>query len=136
MKDEMENTITMVCKDILVERIRQVEKEGWTPEHDDEHVGGSLAKAAACYAFGEMLVNEASGQVWPWSEDWWKPSWPIDRRRDLVKAGALIVAEIERLDRVALEKQSKCRWCDGTGYKDFAGFSMDPCDHNTSESPS
>jgi hypothetical protein len=33
---------------------------------------------------------------WPWSQDWWKPTNP---RRDLVKAGALIAAEIERLDR-------------------------------------
>jgi hypothetical protein len=29
---------------------------------------------------------------------WWKPK---DRRRDLVRAAALIIAEIERLDRDA-----------------------------------
>ncbi|MEB3421767.1 hypothetical protein VK682_24660 [Salipiger manganoxidans] len=38
-------------------------------------------------------------QLWPWDRKWWKPTTP---RRDLVKAGALIVAEIERLDRAAL----------------------------------
>ena len=31
-----------------------------------------------------------------WSKDWWKPK---DKRRDLIRAAALIVAEIERLDR-------------------------------------
>ncbi|EBP0408322.1 hypothetical protein JN58_23590 [Salmonella enterica] len=33
---------------------------------------------------------------WPLSSVWWKPSSP---RGDLVKAGALILAEIERGDR-------------------------------------
>jgi hypothetical protein len=32
------------------------------------------------------------------ADEWWKPT---NRRRDLVKAGALILAEIERLDRAA-----------------------------------
>jgi hypothetical protein len=36
--------------------------------------------------------------LWPWHDDWWKPK---DRRRDLIRAAALIVAEIERLDRAA-----------------------------------
>jgi hypothetical protein len=75
--------------DIRTERYRQTAVEGWTAEHDDAHANGALAKAAACYARG-------SRQYWPWERAWWKPS---DRRRDLVKAGALIVAEIERLDR-------------------------------------
>lgn len=91
---------------IKVERKRQIEAEGWTPEHDDRHSQGELAKAAACYAVGTLLVRHSSSNaergwrspvsIWPWTWDWWKPS---DRRRNLVKAGALIVAEIERLDR-------------------------------------
>lgn len=82
---------------IAAERQRQIEAEGWTPEHDDEHDEGDLAKAAACYAAGEEVRSTATGYaLWPWDSDWWKSS---DRRRDLVKAGALIVAEIERLDR-------------------------------------
>jgi hypothetical protein len=82
--------------DIAAERQRQIETEGWTPEHDDEHGKGELADAAACYAHGELIRDEADGFLWPWDEDWWKPS---DRRRELIKAGALIVAEIERIDR-------------------------------------
>lgn len=91
-------------KDIADERRRQIEAEGWTAEHDDTHKLGELAAAAACYAasakgHGFISLDRAPSR-WPWSLDWWKPT---NRRRDLVKAGALIVAEIERLDRLALE---------------------------------
>ena len=97
--------------DIAAERRRQIEAEGWTPEHDDEHRAGALATAAACYAAPETVFYGMSRAgpayqtfisyepAWPWADMWWKPSG--DRRRDLVKAGALIVAEIERLDRAS-----------------------------------
>ena len=78
-----------VIDEVVAERKRQIEKEGWSAEHDDEHSDGEMAWAAASYAMG-------SNRFWPWDIKWWKPT---DRRRDLVKAGALIVAEIERLDR-------------------------------------
>lgn len=83
-------------EDIAAERQRQIEVEGWSPEHDDEHTNGELADAAACYAGDKRQFNTAAPTNWPWSQGWWKPA---DRRRNLVKAGALIVAEIERLDR-------------------------------------
>lgn len=78
------------ARDVLAERRRQVESEGWSPEHDDKHTDNELSRAAGCYALGVTAY-------WPWDQDWWKPS---DRRRNLVKAGALILAEIERLDRL------------------------------------
>ena len=84
------------------ERRRQIEVEGWTPEHDDAHAGGELADAAACYAATLPLTRPRGlfgrAALWPWSASWWKPQ---GRRRDLVKAAALIVAELERLDRRA-----------------------------------
>jgi hypothetical protein len=84
---------------IAAERQRQIEGEGWTPEHDDEHADGSLAIAAACYARGRFSRgSDYPPPQWPWSREWWKPK---DRRSDLVRAGALIVAEIERLDRAS-----------------------------------
>lgn len=95
----------IVLYEIERERIRQISEEGWTPERDDEqHQHGSLARAAACYAthaadctaHGKELISEDSPHDWPWDEAWWKPN---GKRRDLVRAGALIVAEIERLDR-------------------------------------
>ncbi len=73
---------------IAAERKRQIEKKGWSAEHDAEHRDGSLAKAAACYATGGVWGG------WPWDMEWWKPG---DRIRDLEKAGALIAAEIDRL---------------------------------------
>lgn len=81
---------------IAAERRRQRLEEGWTAEHDDEHFDGEMADAAACYA----STDPARVVRWPWASTWWKPS-PDDRRRELVKAGALIVAEIERLERAS-----------------------------------
>ena len=85
--------------DVMRERTRQINEEGWTPAHDDRHTLGEMATAAYCYIrWGSRLFAPAD---WPWSIQFWKPS---DRRRDLVKAAALIVAEIERLDRAELRK--------------------------------
>jgi hypothetical protein len=101
--------LSRAASDVLEERKRQVEEEGWTPEHDDEHGDGSLALAAACYASnaatwaakGTPELRKSYSHLslsfrWPWSPKWWKPK---SQRHDLVRAGALILAEIERLDR-------------------------------------
>ena len=82
-------------RDVQAERQRQISAEGWTPEHDDAHTKRELAAAATCYA----SVYPLAASYWPWDLEWWKPT---DHRRNLVKAGALILAEIERLDRAAL----------------------------------
>lgn len=91
--------------EIAAERRRQIEEEGWTPEHDDEHDGGELAAAAGCYALNAVdafhvddFCNDGTPYQWPWDREWWKPK---NRRRDLIRAAALIVAEVERLDRNA-----------------------------------
>lgn len=89
--------LTAAARDVLAERRRQVEAEGWTPEHDDDHGDGSLALAAACYADKDRPDGMCPGR-WPWHASDWKPK---DRRADLVRAGALILAEIERLDRAS-----------------------------------
>lgn len=85
---------------IDAERRRQVEVEGWSHEHDAEHSDGDLAMAAACYAipFDERLHDYRKGAPvsWPWDAGWWRPT-PGDRVRELVKAGALIAAEIDRI---------------------------------------
>lgn len=91
--------------DISAERARQLAEEGWSPIHDDAHRYGEMAGAAACYVLNSVRIRndrlaertrEFVKDLWPWAQHWWKPK---DRRRDLVRAGALIVAEIERLDR-------------------------------------
>lgn len=100
---------------IAAERQRQIDTEGWTPTHDDEHGKGELLLAAVCYAAPEQVFvrrDYASGiqfrDPWPWSAHWDKrphdgnilrrPS-PEEHIRMLEKAGALIAAEIDRLLR-------------------------------------
>ena len=95
---------------IAAERTRQITEEGWTPEHDAEHRDGALIDAAVSYAIAAEATyysdsnatfdqfRPGSGNVprdWPWDGEWWKPS--NDPVRNLVKAGALIAAEIDRL---------------------------------------
>lgn len=92
---------------IAEERKRQVTKERWTPEHDDEHDSGEIAMAAAAYAWhaGGASLNGVYGvNLWPWDASCWKPKDPI---RDLVRAGALIAAEIDRLQRGAPPKGAR-----------------------------
>lgn len=84
---------------IAAERLRQVSAEGWTPEHDDLHQNGEMAVAAACYAWHDAFFVSAAAVgaldgLWPWESSWWKPS--ADPIRNLVRAGALIAAEIDR----------------------------------------
>lgn len=92
---------------ILKERERQETEEGWTAAHDDQHDDESLALVAALYAAPFSLFADSRGEAhficedpWPTS---WDPAWDkrskLDRRRRLVIAGALIAAEIDRLDR-------------------------------------
>lgn len=92
---------------IAAERRRQIDAEGWTPEHDDQHEDGEMARAAACYALPDERRQYGLGgyfdpmpKLWPWDRQWWKPR-NSDRVRELVKAGALIAAEIDRLQRLA-----------------------------------
>ncbi len=93
--------------DVQAERRRQIEAEGWTPEHDDAHSHGQMARAAACYALaGSSAPNDGTAALlvslaWPWDEQWWKPT---SARRDLIKACALTLAEIERLDRAGISQ--------------------------------
>lgn len=84
--------------DVISERHRQRAIEGWTSDHDDAYQNSELADAAACYAIHAHNQGVSTPAHWPWSPDWWKQLGP---RRDLVKAGALILAEIERIDRAA-----------------------------------
>lgn len=94
---------------IAKERQRQESQEGWSPTHDDAHKKGEMAGAAACYAlsaccflnpqqveaYREGVTHKV--RIWPWENSWWKPK---DKVRDLARAGALIAAEIDRLQRL------------------------------------
>lgn len=92
-------TLNQAGNDVMTERLRQIEAEGWTPGHDDEHTFGELVQAAAdlCVDGTDFRVVDMDGERmigWGLTE-----RHKDDRRRQLVIAGALILAEIERLDR-------------------------------------
>lgn len=107
-----------IVQQIVDERKRQKEVEGWLPEHDDKHKTGELALAAACYAGNIRLTDSEEGgssdgdirhvfvkgkssyskSIWPWDSEWDKRD-KHSRKKQLVIAGALIVAELERLER-------------------------------------
>lgn len=99
---ELEGLLRGGITAIADERQRQITQEGWTPQHDDEHAHGQLASAAAVYALCGAGWDEESAaeRYWPWHSSWLKTG---DVRRCLVKAGALIAAEIDRMDRSALD---------------------------------
>lgn len=92
---------------IMTERFRQMSSngEGFSAEHDDAHTKGQLIEAARAYAFAAFILAEFGGEApkypndWPeeWDMSFWKPS--ADPIRNLVKAGALLAAEIDRLER-------------------------------------
>jgi hypothetical protein len=98
---------------IFAERERQVIEKGFTPTHDDEHTGGELVSAAMAYLdvvhysneYGPLKTSEYRDKhvpyEWPFAKKRWNPSDPI---RDLIRAGALIAAEIDRLLRVKAKR--------------------------------
>ncbi|MEK2608470.1 hypothetical protein WLF18_05055 [Pseudomonas shirazensis] len=92
----------LAARDVLAERARQIEAESYTPERDDQYTSGQLADAASTYAWWARSWNLPYAEcthaptMWPWAPETWKPQ---PQRQMLIKAGALILAEIERLDR-------------------------------------
>lgn len=83
----MLNALDLIAK----ERTRQVEAKGFTHVHDDEHDHGEIAQAAS-----EFAAPYSIGLA-PDSWAYWRDN--HTRMEQLAIAGALIVAEMERLDR-------------------------------------
>lgn len=93
--------------DVSEERLRQITEEGFNSERDDTYHPGTLGSAGASYALAavaQLLLGDSKEDVskvpdfWPWSDETWRPD---DPRRNLVKAAALLIAEIDRMDRQA-----------------------------------
>ena len=84
---------------IREERRRQIEVEGYDAMHDRHHTPQVLCRAAVGYALHEdssKLVADAAGNLWPWNKEFYKPK---DHLRNLVRAGALIAAAIDQLQK-------------------------------------
>ena len=103
------DAMSQAARDVLAERRRQVNAEGFSHARDDQYVGGQLAGAATSY-----LILAAGGRedearaFWPWCQEWLKPG---SQRRYLEKVGALVLAEMERLDRAAAQAEKGCAAC-------------------------
>ncbi|HHW2472884.1 hypothetical protein AB2C32_00570 [Pseudomonas aeruginosa] len=93
------NSVPQAWLDVQAERRRQITAEGWTPEHDDLYCAAELPRAAAAYILNG--ANDEAPAIWPFSAKWWKPR---DARANYVRAAALILAEIERLDRAGISQ--------------------------------
>lgn len=125
MTEAQKDALSLECeglKRIVAERRRQIEKEQWTPEHDDEHVACELSRAAICYIDPAARINgrdpwpwwsqeDVSGgrgdcPVWGHVKEWYKPDEDPDGIRDLEKAGALIAAEIARRLRARARREA------------------------------
>ena len=91
----------------LEERQRQIHEEGFTAEHDDQNKPGRISWAASCYAMhaggqeAGFSTRKIPPFVWPWHEEWWKPS--DDPQRNIIKAMALLSAEYDRIERAKEE---------------------------------
>ncbi len=100
---------------IAEERQRQIDAKGFTPDVDiksylPKHKRGELALAAIAYAdnAANALCHEVFEEdyleiagIWPWHPTSWNPKNP---RTDLIKAGALIAAQIDLMEALEAQK--------------------------------
>lgn len=102
------------CKLIAEERDEQINKHGFTKAGDLTYEYDELVRAAVSYALPPDHIRKLDGQVpqdWPWDNFSFKENdGTIDGRiKELVKAGALIAAEIDRLLAIKDEQKKKQR---------------------------
>jgi hypothetical protein len=99
--------MNVAFNDVIAERQRQINAKGYTPQSDDSYLAGVLSQAGAAYAvLASELPNAArrAKRLWPWpnADKYLAKRTKNTQRASLVKAAALIVAEIERIDRSAV----------------------------------
>lgn len=114
------HALDQIIAEVRNERLRQIEEEGWTEEHDDAHRKGELVAAAMSYLTNALVyalvrarkvmtiadLMERSRTApptsqWPWDKKWWKPK---TRRSNIVRSIAMLIAELERIDRESAQE--------------------------------
>jgi hypothetical protein len=91
--------LSKAVDDIVAERQR-LDEIGLPPK-DRRYRSSDLPKAAAAYALAGVQRYAKDGWpelFWPWPRTRFRPGTPRD---NLIRAAALIIAEVERLDRLA-----------------------------------
>lgn len=84
--------LSKAASDVLEERRRQQDAEGWTVGHDDAHTKGEISRAAGSYASiagaalffngGDTSVCDTPPYGWPWATEWWNP---LEQRPSVVR---------------------------------------------------
>ncbi|HEJ8168715.1 hypothetical protein [Serratia marcescens] len=96
--------ITQAIRDVISERQRQRD-QGRDDVHDDGYIDGVLALGGAAYAISGAGFNcvgsyrRRAKNLWPFPLETFNPAGNVNRRADLVRAAAMIIAEIDRIDR-------------------------------------
>ncbi len=108
---------TKAWRDVLAERGRQIHDKGYTPEHDDAHARGEILLGALSCALvvsvnfypesDRASIRRTALGYWPWEDGAPDPAKPP--RAHLVQAVAMMVAEIERIDRASPQPQPEAR---------------------------
>ncbi len=100
--DAFDAVVGAGMKDVIARRVAQIEKHGFTAQHDMGHHPGTLAVAAASYlntAIDQLHCIEYDPQQpdpsWPWEREAWRPG---TARDNLVTALAIGLATLDRLD--------------------------------------
>lgn len=86
-----------VLNEITRERGKQVGK-GYDASSDDRYSGYQLIDASIAYSWAALGHAQYGNRYWPWDAESFKPE---GQRANLIKAAALLVAEIERMDRLS-----------------------------------
>lgn len=113
LPEKLETHSTQAVIDVVSERQRQRVK-GWDECHDDGYIDGVLALGGAAYAISGSGMNgvgtylRRAKNLWPFPLESFKPLGNANRRIDLVRGAAMIIAEIDKIDRAA---GIKCRLC-------------------------
>lgn len=100
MSDVLAHDLPIGLRRIVAERREQMDLHGYDPTNDDSYTGGELMMAANAYLLAALFPNSnpsTASVVWPWDDEAFKPA--EDPRKNLMKAGALIAAELDRLYR-------------------------------------
>jgi len=90
---------------ISEERIKQIKKHGYTPEHDLMYKKKELMFGALSYLMTAIYNRAIGDNYWPFPKEFFKPG--TDIVENLSKAGAFIAAEIDRIQLVRQKEHDK-----------------------------
>ncbi|MBO6184223.1 MAG: hypothetical protein J6O88_05935 [Chryseobacterium sp.] len=112
----MENMTTGVGL-IATERQKQIEKHGFTGQyHLDYHEGytsNQLSKAAVTLLMPDLIPNLGWTSVPEnWDKEWFEKLMNKETKERLIIAGALIAAELDRLNALDKLNLQKCESCE------------------------